>query len=102
MSAKHIIVATVLAGLWVGNVAAQVTSPSASPSTGAAPAKPGVSSTGPKAADGTTDPNAVEPTSDVGNTGPNGIGRPLYGTPSTGSEASSPGPIPGSPPTATR
>jgi hypothetical protein len=96
MSPKHLVFAVVLASLWVANVSAQVTSPTASPSTSTASDKAGASSTGANSPNGTTDPNAVAPTMDVSGA------FPLQGTPSTGSDATSPPPVPGSPPTAPR
>ena len=95
MSPKHFVFAVVLAGLWVANVSAQVKSPTASPSTSTASDKPAASSS-PSSPSGKTDPNAVVPTMDVG------AAFPLQGTPSTGSDATSPPPVPGSPPTAPR
>jgi len=96
MSPKHLIFAAVLAALWVANVSAQVKAPTATPSTSAASDKPAASSTGASSPSGTTNPNAVAPTSDFT------AAFPLTGTPSTGSDATSPPPIPGSPPTAPR
>jgi len=96
MSPKHFVFAVVLAGLWIANVSAQVTSPAANQPASATTDEAAPSATGPNAANKTADPNAVGATSDAS------AEFPLQGTPSTGSDASSPPSIPGSPPTAPR
>ena len=96
MSPKHLVFAVVLLGLWVADISAQVQSPTASQPTSAVSDKPGASSTGSNSPNKPTDPNAVGATSDMS------AEFPLQGTPSTGSDATSPPSVPGSPPTAAR
>lgn len=98
MSLKHLVLAVVLVGLWVPIVSAQVKLPTTNPTAGAASGTAGAaaSSTGLNSPNVTTNPNAVVPTMDTS------AQFPLQGTPSTGSDASSPPAIPGSPPTAPR
>ena len=96
MSPKHFIFAVVLLGLWAATVSAQVQSPTASQATSAVSDKAGVSTIGSNAPNKATDPNAVGATSDMS------AEFPLQGTPSTGSDATSPPSVPGSPPTAPR
>jgi hypothetical protein len=103
MLARHLIGAIALTALWAGAAAAQAPAASA---IGNAPAAAGMSAPSAgdaaKAAVGSSVPNApaagnsAAPTSEVGRFGN------LVGSPSTGSDDSSPAPIPGSPPTAPR
>jgi len=99
MFARYLVVAMALAALSAGAAAAQAPSPAASAIPNA-PAAAGVSapSTGSaaSAAASSAAPDAAKPTSEIGRFGN------FVGSPSTGSDDSSPAPVPGSPPTAPR
>ena len=102
MRAKFLTLTAIVVMLSTGPVFAQAPATPATPPNGAATSKPAPgNAASPSSANDPIAPGDVKATSEVGNTGPF-VGRPLSGTPSTGSDNSSPPPIPGSPPTAPR
>ena len=98
MRARHVFLTAVLTALWAGAAAAQAISPPANPAVNL-PAAAGDAKVAPTAlpAPGVSAPaDSAKATSEVGRFGN------LVPSPSTGSDDSSPAPIPGSPPTAPR
>jgi hypothetical protein len=96
MRARFFALTAVAALLWTGESWAQSTAPTAPPAAAAASAKPASPAPDKSAASDSSAPDDIKATSEISSWGT------MVGVPSTGSDDSSPAPLPGSPPTAPR